>query len=90
MLGHMSDIDFIPVHTARQQGRFPNILFLVLKNILKIILTKILDKYVNMYYISIRQRGQPRRRGENLLWGPGIQTPSYILSPLDSGPHLTV
>lgn len=39
-----------------------------------------------MYYISIRQRGKLRRRGEN-PWGSGIQTPSYILSPLDSGPQ---
>lgn len=36
-----------------------------------------------MYYISIRQRGT----SPMTIRGSGIQTPSYILSPLDSGPH---
>ena len=72
----MSDIDFIPTQPHGQQGRFPIFGgFSGLKTIQKIILTKILDKLNKMYYISIRQRGKPRRRGENLLGVQGFRLP---------------
>jgi len=34
-MGHMSDIDFIPLRPTRQQGPFPNSLIIVLKIIPK-------------------------------------------------------
>lgn len=40
-----------------------------------------------MYYISIRQRNKTDDQIRKYLWGPGIQTPSYILSPLDLEPQ---
>ena len=43
---------------------------------------KILDKYKNVYYISIRQRGKPRRRGENPM---GFRDSDSLLHSLSSG-----
>ena len=79
----MSDIDFIPTQPHGQQGRFPIFGgFSGLKTIQKIILTKILDKSNKMYYISIRQRGKPRRRGENPM---GFRDSDSLLHSLSSG-----
>ena len=83
----MSDIDFIPTQPHGQQGRFPIFGgFSGLKTIQKIILTKILDKLNKMYYISIRQsirqRGKPRRRGENPM---GFRDSDSLLHSLSSG-----
>lgn len=83
---HMPDIDFIPTQPHGQQELFPktpeNRGICLLKFILKIFLTKILDKYRKMYYISIRQRGKPRRRGENPL---GPRDSDSLLHSLSSG-----
>ena len=60
------------------------------KNILKNFFDKTLDESILVYYILNRQRDKPNDGCENITWGPEVQTPSYILSPLDSGAHTTV
>ena len=55
--------------------------------ILKFFLTKHLTK-VNICIIFRFVKGSKADdQVQKHLWGPGIQTPSYILSPLDRGPQ---
>lgn len=81
--------DFIPYLLRKQWVPFPRYYNKkqTTKSILKIFLTKHLTNRF-LYTILIIVKGvKPDDRCQKHLWGPEVQTPSYILSPLDSGPQ---
>ena len=51
----------------------------------KKIFDKTLDKSFFVYYIRIVKGTKPNDQMLKSVWEPEVQTPSYILSPLDSG-----
>lgn len=53
----------------------------------KIFLTKHLTNRFLYTILRIVKGVKPDDRCENIKWGSEVQTPSYILSPLDSGPQ---
>lgn len=69
-----------------QQGLFPRAKSI--ENIAqKIFLTKVLTNKIKCIIFRFVKGGNPGDQVRKHLWGSGIQTPSYILSPLDHGPQ---
>ena len=78
----------MPVFWAKQQVPFP---INMDKNIiLKFFLTKHLTNRFLYTIFLIVKGAKPDDQMRKHLRGPEVQTPSYILSPLDSGPHTSV
>ena len=56
-------------------------------HIQKLFLTKCLTNKIKCITFRIVKGTKPDDQIRKYLWGPGIQTPSYILSPLDLEPQ---